>query len=485
MKNRIVILATIFSMLMFSEVNAYEGNKENELGYDKVFKQNSVIRIDIEIDKDDWLAMNSELDSIIGPIGNHGRGGPRSGGDRPEGDRPEGMRPPRSEQDSTMNEGRERRERPEGPPPPMGGDGVEKADPSWIECKVKYNGESWSHTGIRVKGNSSLSSAYQSDSKKFSFKLDFDQFEDQYPEIKNQRFYGFKQLNLNNNCNDATLMRETIASDLFRQFGLASANTTFCVLYVDYGSGSVPFGIYTLIEEVDDSVIKSQFKDGGNLYKPENRSATFADGTFNKEDMGLKTNKKKGNYSDIESLYSCINSDLRTSDIEAWKQDLEEIFDVDIFLRWLAVNSTIQNWDTYGAMNHNYLLYNNPDTNLLTWVPWDNNESLQEPKRGRNVDVGFDGVDSSWPLIRYILDCPEYKNRYNSYIDQFTSELFTSDNMHKIYDQYYTLLSPYVDLEVEKGFYLKTADQFESEVTRLKEHVLLRKEKVDSYLEKI
>ena len=34
--------------------------------------------------------------------------------------------------------------------------------------------------------------------------------------------------------------------------------------------------------------------------------------------------------------------------------------DVDLFLRWLAVNSTIGNWDAYGAMAHNYYLYGDP-----------------------------------------------------------------------------------------------------------------------------
>ena len=55
-------------------------------------------------------------------------------------------------------------------------------------------------------------------------------------------------------------------------------------------------------------------------------------------------------------------------------QDLEEVFDVSGFLNYLAVNSVIQNWDTYGIMSHNYYLYHDPTTDLLTWIPWDNNE---------------------------------------------------------------------------------------------------------------
>lgn len=77
-------------------------------------------------------------------------------------------------------------------------------DPMWVEAAITVNGITWNHVGIRYKGNSSLRSAVSSGNNKLSFKLDFDEFEDDYPETKNQRFYGFKQLNLNNNFSDPT-----------------------------------------------------------------------------------------------------------------------------------------------------------------------------------------------------------------------------------------------------------------------------------------
>ena len=70
------------------------------------------------------------------------------------------------------------------------------------------------------------------------------------------------------------------------------------------------------------------------------------------------------------------------ADAEAWRTSLEQVFNTDQFLKWLAVNTTIQNWDTYGRMTHNYYLYNNPQNNQLTWIPWDNNEALQTGKQG-------------------------------------------------------------------------------------------------------
>ena len=162
-------------------------------------------------------------------------------------------------------------------------------DPLWVPSSVTFKGITWDHVGIRFKGNSSLTSALNSGNNKFSFKLDFDEFEEEYPEIRNQRFYGFKQLNLNNNFGDESLMHEKAGADLFREFGIASARTSFCVVNVDYGEGSRYFGVYTLVEEMDDSGIKEQFgNDTGNLYKPDGMAASFAPGTYNADQMGKK-----------------------------------------------------------------------------------------------------------------------------------------------------------------------------------------------------
>ena len=165
--------------------------------------------------------------------------------------------------------------------------------------------------GIRFKGNSSL---YSANSNKLPFKLNFDKFEDIYPPIKNQRFYGFKKFSLKSNYKDESEIHELTASELYRDFGLKSSHAAFYKLYVNTGGGSVYFGLYTLVEEVDDTVIKTQYNDNdGNLYKPEEDAATFATGTFNTYEFAKKTNESDLDYSDVQALYDVLNSDLRVT----------------------------------------------------------------------------------------------------------------------------------------------------------------------------
>ncbi|PKQ62299.1 hypothetical protein BZG02_13380 [Labilibaculum filiforme] len=410
-------------------------SKNADLDYSIVFNQNEVLRFDIKIDSDDWSDMQSDISSNLGSSSRPG-------------------------QTSTSD-----------------------FDPIWVPCSFNFNDTEWYHVGIRYKGNSSLQSAYQSGNKKLSFKLDFDEFEDDYPSIKNQRFYGFKQLNLNNNFDDSSLMREKVATDLFRQFGLAAAKTTFCVVYVDNGSGSKYYGVYTLVEEVDDTVLSTQFADGsGNLYKPDGDAASFANNTYDKDEMEKKTNEEEADYSDVKSLYTIINSSDRTSNTAAWKTSLESVFNVDGFLKWLAANTVIQNWDTYGNMTHNYYLYNDPSTSQLTWIPWDNNEALQYGKLSGSLSLSLNEVSSSWPLIRYLINDDEYKQVYEDYLLQFVNEVLIPANMSETYSTYYNLLKDYAYAEQSGYTYISYDSEFDQAVETLKTHAQTRYEAVINYL---
>lgn len=352
--------------------------------------------------------------------------------------------------------------------------------PVWKPCTVSYNGTDWYKVGVRFKGNSSLTAIAMSNSnEKASLKLDFDQYEDSYPALTNQRFYGFKQLNLNNNYNDNSLMREKVCSDLFRNFGLASAHTCFCALYIngDY------FGVYTIVEEVDDTVIDTQFNDGsGNLYKPDDDAGSFASGTYNTNEFYLKTNTASATYSDIKALYTAINASNRNTNPTAWRNTLESVFDVDTFLKWLAANTTIQNWDTYGNMAHNYYLYNNPDNGLLTWIPWDNNEALQASSGEKSPLELSLIVTTSWPLIKYIIEQSEYDAQYEYYLQEFIDKVFVSATMSEIYSEYYTLLKSYAYAEEKGRTFLSSSAAFDAAVTTLKTHASSRNTAVTNYL---
>ncbi|PLX02336.1 MAG: hypothetical protein C0595_11015 [Marinilabiliales bacterium] len=200
--------------------------------------------------------------------------------------------------------------------------------------------------------------------------------------------------------------------------------------------------------------------------------------------MEKKTNEDLADYTDVVSLYNTINSSDRNTNTVQWKSDLNTVFNVDTFMKWLAANTVIQNWDTYGVMTHNYYLYNNPSDNKLTWIPWDNNEAFQDGKMGGALSISLQEVGSNWPLIRYLMDIDEYESLYKTYVQQFVDEVFIPSSMQSTYDNYYQLLKEYAYAEEVDYSFLHSPSDFDQAVEELKTHVENRNLVVQSYISK-
>jgi len=412
-------------------------SKDAAPNFDEVFDDSEVKRLDIVVTEDRWNTMLSDMTNLYGTFGN----GNGSFSDDDE-------------------------------------------DPVFVPASVFYEGTEWYRVGIRFKGNSSLANTWADGNLKLSFKLDFDEFEDDYPQIDDQRFYGFKKFSLKNNFEDESFLREKVCADIFRDAGLAASHTGFYTLYVDTGDGPQYFGLYTLVEEVDDTVIETQFSsDEGNLYKPDGDAASFASGTFDEDELVKKTNEDEADFNDVENFYSILHDDMRTSDAEAWRTSLDAVFDTDIFLKYLAVNTVIQNWDTYGRMTHNYFLYNNPETNKLTWIPWDNNEALQTGKQGGSYDLDFSGLNtSSWPIIGYMYNDAVYKAKYDAYVQEVIEGPFNTASIQAIYAEHATLIESYATSEESGYTFLESSSDFQEAVTTLNTHASSRASAVSNYL---
>jgi spore coat protein H len=427
-------------------------SKSADPNFNEVFSNTEVKRFDFVISEENWEAMLNNMTSLYGTFGGSSAGGP--GGGIPGGGFPGGTT-------SSSDE-----------------------NPIFVPGSVLYNGKEWYKVGLRFKGNSSLQSSWQAGILKLAFKMDLDEYEDDYPQIKNQRFYGFKKLSLKNNYADRSFLREKVTAEVFKNAGLAVSNTAFYTLYVDHGDGPEYFGLYTLVEEVDNTVIDTQFSsDNGNLYKPEDYGSSFAEGTFNEGGFEKKTNEDEADWTDIQNLFSALHATTRTADAATWRTNLETVLDVDTFLNYLAVNTVVQNWDTYGRMEHNYYLYNNPDNNLLTWIPWDNNEALQDGKQGGSLSLNFsDLANDDWPLIEYLYNDEVYKAKYNAYVKATIDGPFETSYIQGVYDTYSSLVEPYATSEVNGYTFLNSSSDFYATISTLKSHVASRAMAVQNYL---
>jgi spore coat protein H len=365
---------------------------------------------------------------------------------------------------------------------PVGkGGGLTTRDPCYFPVTVRHDGHAWTHVGMRYKGNFSLLMGSFSPDAKLSFRLNFDRFEDTHPEIANQRFYGFKELTFSSNFDDASRMREALANEIFRDRGVAAPRVAFYRVVVNTGSGDQPWGLYTLVEDpADPAMLTSQFGGAsGNLYKPDGPGADWT--TFDRAGFEKKTNKARADFSDIQSAIEALHADLAPA---AWRANLDRHFDVDVFLRWLAVNQVIDNWDAYGRFAHNYYLYADPGRNgRLVWIPWDHNYSFGlipfvanlaglgqsgaappavvaggAPMVGSNDDVLFERVGKGWPLISRLLADPVYMSRYRAHLKFALGGLYGRDKLAARIREWQTLLASSVKSDKPASMFGKTED---------------------------
>ncbi len=451
--------------------------------YSVVFPQDEVNRVDITIDPETWQSMFDDMTNLYGEFGSQPAGATRGGARQyPAQDIARGDPPPRPGGAPLGEE--DRPPRPPGGARMPGNAGADDENPIWVPVTIDFEGDTLTDVGLRFKGNSSLRSSWQQGNSKLPFRLDFDQFEDESPEIDDQRFYGFQKVTFSSNFSDASFLREKVTADLFREAGVPAANTAFYEVYIDYGEGPVFFGLYTMTEVIEDTVIEEQFDDdSGNVYKPDGTGASFAEGSFNEPSFDKQTNEDEGDWGDVRALYDTFHADTRTTDPAAWRAELESVFYVDGFLNYLAVNQVVQNWDTYGNIAHNYYLYHNPTTDLLTWIPWDNNMALNSAVGVRSVlSIALDEVDTRWPVIRYLLDDEVYRAQYVTYVETFIDTVFEPEELARTYRELAALVEPSVLAENEGYTFLRSDAAFYNAIDALIAHASDRYEAAATYV---
>lgn len=132
---------------------------------------------------------------------------------------------------------------------------------TYYAADVTINGKTFTNVGIRPKGNTSLSQVAAQDSERYSFKIEFDHYQD------SQTCWGLDKLVLNNLISDATYLKEYFVYDMFAFLNMPASDYAMAEITVN----GQPWGIYLALEGVEESFLMRNFgTSAGDLYKPEN-----------------------------------------------------------------------------------------------------------------------------------------------------------------------------------------------------------------------
>ncbi len=218
---------------------------------------------------------------------------------------------------------------------------------TYFRGDITIEGVTIKSVGIRKKGFlGSLDDRYP------SLKIKFDEYEDQKP------IADLEGLTLNNNKQDTGLVSQTLAYELFNAAGVKAPRCTYAKVTVN----GEYLGIYSNVESIAKPFLQRNFGNSdGNLY--EGTLADFYPHAIDR--LEVKTNKKKHNRAKVDRLARML-AEEETLNVD----QLEELVDLDNFLRYWAIESLIGFWDGYTNNQNNYWVYENTSNGKFSFMPW-------------------------------------------------------------------------------------------------------------------
>ncbi len=133
-------------------------------------------------------------------------------------------------------------------------------DEEYVDCTVIIDGETYRNVAIRAKGNTSLSSVAAYGNNRYSFKIEFDHYDDSL------NYHGLDKLCLNNIIQDNTYMKDYLTYRLMYEFGVDAPLCSYAYMTVN----GEDWGLYLAVEGVEESFLTRNYgNDYGELYKPD------------------------------------------------------------------------------------------------------------------------------------------------------------------------------------------------------------------------
>ncbi|MFC1571353.1 CotH kinase family protein [Candidatus Margulisiibacteriota bacterium] len=251
----------------------------------------------------------------------------------------------------------------------------------YVSANLEVRGENFEtlnlgEVGFRHKGAWSLHHCwddnggvrnYQNECAKLSYKIKFNEYDN------DTRFYGLKRLNLH--AADNSILPEILANSIFAEAGITAPRFAPAMLYIN---GELS-GLFLAVEQVDGRFTKFRFPETGDGYvfkevwpKPGQHDGHYI--------YHLKTNEDDPDVSGIQAWARAIDY----TSAATFAEDMEPFIDLDMMLRYIAIDRALKNWDGIMAFYHpltphNFFWYlDDAQGSRFIIIPWDLDNTFWE-----------------------------------------------------------------------------------------------------------
>ena len=146
----------------------------------------------------------------------------------------------------------------------------------YYACDVTIDQETYKNVAIRGKGNTSLTHVESYGNDRYSFKIEFDHYNE------SNTYYGLDKLCLNNIIQDNTYMKDYLTYQMMADMGVVALLCSYVYITVN----GEDWGLYLAVEGIEESFLQRNYGDEyGELYKPDSQTMGGGRGNGERFDM--------------------------------------------------------------------------------------------------------------------------------------------------------------------------------------------------------
>jgi len=318
---------------------------------------------------------------------------------------------------------------------------------TWFEATVTVDGETIVDAGIRKKGFLGSLSA-----SKPSLKVRFDKH------VDGQLLGGvLKRMTLNNVRQDGSKLNTCMSYAAFAAAGVPTPRCNFARVSIN----GTDFGLYVHVESLKRAFLTRTFDDPeGNLYEGAiSDFRTEWQGTFQK-----KTNEQEDDWSDIDAAVAAMEDDS-----PAGLEALAEVFDLDAYLTFWAVEVLVGHWDGYAGNLNNYWFYREPDGRFVM-IPWGPDSSFQ-PVDNPFEDIAYPAaVMANGALANRLYADPDWRQAFSDRLVSVLDTVWDEEAMLAEVDRMAAIVQAHALAEV--------VDLAAQDTERVRDHIVNQRDAV-------
>lgn len=350
---------------------------------------------------------------------------------------------------------------------------------------VLDNDVSVTNVGARYKGNSS----FMLGGNKKSVNLDINWRE------PDARVMGYRAINLNNAAGDSTIMREAVYFNVLREYA-PCPHGAMAKLMIN----GAYWGIYSMVDQINNDLLDEYFPShDGDRWRAPNVGGGMGGGGPGGGGGGLPGGGG-GGFGSAASAFSYLGTSVSryTNSYElksdnstnAWdrllhaidvlnntpadqlRDKVEDVFAVDRWLWFLAVENLFVDDDSYWNKGADYAFYFEPESGRIHPVEHDGNEAFTSAMGITATLSPVQGATgTNRPLLAKLLGIPELRQRYLAHMRSVMEERFNPNYLTPFIDHFNRLTVADIVTDPKKNF---TMTSYTNEIRAMKTYVTNR-----------